>query len=288
MDYILHLAILVTIFSILAMSLNYVAGFSGILSLSHATFYGIGAYATAILTTQNGFSFVPSLLVGLCVTAFVSYLVSFPILKMKEDSLVLVSFGFSIIMYNVMLNWTHLTQGPLGIKGVMAPVILGVSFFDKPLFLGLLILIAVLTYFFFKRITCSPYGIIIKGIRENQMVASVNGHSVLRYQRSVFVIGAIFAALAGSFMATFLTFIEPKLFDLMPSVIILIMVILGGMASLRGSVLGALILILLPEVLRFIGLPDTYLAEVQQMIYGLVLILVMYLRPQGILGEYRI
>ncbi|MFH1410340.1 MAG: branched-chain amino acid ABC transporter permease [Patescibacteria group bacterium] len=134
MEYILHLAIVVTIFSILAMSLNYVAGYTGILSLSHATFYGIGAYATAILTTQHGFSFVPSVMVGMVLAAVIAYLASFPILKLKEDSLVLVSFGFSIIMFNVMLNWTDLTKGPLGIKGIAAPEIFGLSFFSKPLF----------------------------------------------------------------------------------------------------------------------------------------------------------
>ena len=288
MDYILHIAILITIFSILSMSLNYVAGYMGILSLSHATFYGIGAYSTAILTTQHGFSFVPSVLVGMLLTALIAYLASFPILKLKEDSLVLVSFGFSVIMFNVMLNWTNLTKGPLGIKGIMAPDILGLNFFSKPLFFALVLLVAVITYFFFRRITSSPYVIIMKGIRENQMVAAVNGHNVLRYQRSVFVVGAIFAAIAGSFTATFLTFIEPKLFELMPSMLILIMVILGGMASLRGSILGAFLLILLPEVLRFMGLSSSILAEVQQMVYGLVLILVMYLRPQGLLGEYKI
>lgn len=288
MDYILHLAIVVTIFSILAMSLNYVAGYTGILSLSHATFYGIGAYTTAILTTQHGFTFLPSVLVGALLTAIIAYLASFPILKLKNDSLVLVSFGFSIIMYNVMLNWSSLTKGPLGIKGILAPNILGLSFFYKPYFFVLVLLVAIFTYFFLRRITSTPYGIIIKGIRENQTVAAVNGHNVLRYQRSVFVVGAMFAALAGCFIATFLSFIEPKLFELMPSVLILIMVILGGMASLKGSLLGALILILLPELLRFIGLPPSILAEVQQMIYGLILILVMYLRPQGILGEYKI
>lgn len=288
MEYVLHLAILVTIWSILAMSLNYVAGYTGILSLSHATFYGIGAYATAILTTQYGFTFVPSVLVGIVLTAIIAYIASFPILKLKEDALVLVSFGFAIIMFNVMLNWQGLTKGALGIKGILAPTIFGVSFFAKPMFLALVLLAAIATYFFFKRITSTPYGIIMKGIRENQTVAGVNGHNVLRYQRSVFAVGAMFAALAGSFTATFLAFIEPKLFELMPSVTMLIMVIVGGMASLRGSILGAALIMLLPEVLRFLGLPPSILAEVQQILYGVILILVLYFRPQGILGEYKI
>ncbi len=288
MDYLLHLAIVSAIFSILALSLNYIAGFSGILSLSHATFYGIGEYSTAILTTQHDFNFIPSVLSGLILSGLIAYLASFPILKLQNDSLVLVSFGFSIIAFNIMLNWNGLTNGPLGIKGIQAPNILGVSFFEKPYFFGLVFITAILTYFFFKKIVSSPYGIIIKGIRENPTVTAVNGHNVLRYQRSVFVTGAIFAAIAGSFTATFLTFIEPKLFELMPSLLILIMVILGGLASLKGSILGATILILLPEALRFIGLPNQYLAESQQIIYGLSLILIMYLRPQGLLGKYKI
>lgn len=288
MDYILHLAIIVSIFSILSISLNYIAGFTGILSLSHATFYGVGAYTTAILTTQYGFGFLPTVGIGIVITALVAWLASFPILKMKEDSLVLVSFGFAIIAYNIMLNWGSLTRGPLGIKGIKAPEIFGLSFFHKPLFLILVLGVAVITYLFFRHITKTPYGTIIKGVRENTTVASVNGHNFRRYQRSVFVLGALFASVAGSLMATYLMFIEPKLFELMPSVLILIMVILGGMGSLKGSVLGAVILILVPELLRFIGLPHEYLAESQQMIYGLVLVAIMFLRPQGLLGEYKI
>lgn len=288
MDYILHLAIIISIHSILAISLNYIAGYTGILSLSHATFYGVGAYTTAILTTQYGLSFLPTVSIGIVVTGLVAWLASFPILKMKEDSLVLVSFGFAIIAYNVMLNWSSLTKGPLGIKGIQAPNIFGLSFFHKPLFLALVVVMAVITYLFFRHITRTPYGTIIKGVRENTTVASVDGHNYRRYQRSVFVFGALFASVAGSLMATYLMFIEPKLFDLMPSVLILIMVILGGMGSLKGSVLGAIILILVPELLRFIGLPHQYLAESQQMIYGLVLVLIMFLRPQGLLGEYKI
>lgn len=288
MDYILHLSIIVAIHSILAISLNYIAGFAGILSLSHATFYGVGAYTTAILTTQYGFTFIPSLLVGIMITTFISWLASFPILKLKDDSLVLVSFGFAIIAYNILLNWTSLTNGPLGIKGVLAPTIFDFSFFQKPYFLALCLLLLIVTYLFFSHIVKTPYGTVIKGVRENAKVTSVNGHAVKSYQRSVFVLGALFASMAGSLIATYLSFIEPKLFDLMPSVLLLIMVILGGMANLKGSILGAFILVVIPELLRFIGLPHQYLAEIQQMIYGLVLIAVMFWRPQGLMGEYKI
>ncbi|MBU0727982.1 branched-chain amino acid ABC transporter permease [Patescibacteria group bacterium] len=288
MDYILHLLIIICIFSILTVSLNYIAGFAGIISFSHATFYGVGAYTTAILTVDHGFSFLPTVAMGMAVTALVAWLASFPILKLKTDALMLVSFGFAIIAYNIMLNWQSLTKGPLGIKGVMAPSIFGFSFFEKPVFLALVLLVALVTFLFFRRITKSPYGTIIKGIRENPIVTRVNGHSTLRYQRSVFVLGAVFASIAGSLMASYLTFIEPKLFDLMPSVFLVIMIIVGGMASLKGSVLGAIILLLIPEILRFVGIPHSILGETQQMIYGLLLVLMMTLRPKGLIGEYKI
>lgn len=288
MDYILHLSIVVAIHSILTISLNYIAGYIGILSLSHATFYGVGAYTTAILTTQYGLTFLPSLAIGVILTGIIAWLASFPILRLKDDALVLVSFGFAIIMFNLMLNWTSLTKGPLGIKGVSAPTIFGYSFFQKPLFLLLVMVFLVFTFLIFSHIVRTPYGNIIKGIRENEKIASSSGYHVKSYQRSVFVFGALFAGMAGSFIATYLTFIEPKLFELMPSMLLLIMVILGGMANLKGSVLGAFLLILIPEILRFIGLPHQYLAEIQQMIYGLILITIMFWRPQGLIGEYKI
>lgn len=288
MDLILHLAIVISIFSVLTVSLNYVAGYTGILSLSHATFYGVGAYSTAILTTQQGWNFFPSILAGMLLTAVVAFLASIPILKLKDDALVLVSFGFALIGFEVMLNWSSLTKGPLGIKGIQAPSLFGFSFFQKPLFLALILLVLLLTYLFFRHIVRTPYGTIIKGIRENPIVASVNGHTVIGYQRSVFVLAAVFAAVAGSFTAANLAFIEPKLFELMPSMLLLIMIIVGGMGSFKGSVLGAFLLILIPELLRYVGLPSDFLAEAQQIIYGLILVAMMFLRPQGLVGEYKI
>ncbi|MFH1012652.1 MAG: branched-chain amino acid ABC transporter permease [Candidatus Peregrinibacteria bacterium] len=289
MDYIFHLLIAISIYGILAVSLNYVAGYTGILSLSHATFYGIGAYATAILTQSHGFGFISSLLIGVAATAIIAWLASYPLLKMKGDAFLLVSLGFAIIMYNVMLNWDGLTHGPLGIKGVMAPTIFGISFSSKPAFFALILGALALTYLFFQFIVRSPYGTIIKGIRENPTVTSVNGHPVLGYQRSVFVLGAIFAAIAGSFAATFFQFIEPKLFNLMPySVLILIMVILGGLGNMKGAIIGAAILILVPEFLRFAGFPHAIIGELQQIVYGCILVTLMYFRPEGLFGEYKI
>lgn len=289
MDFILHLLIIICIFGILSISLNYIAGYTGIISMNHATFYGVGAYAAAILTKTFGWTFFPSLAVGILASAVIAWLASFPLLKLKDDAFILVSLGFAIIGYNIFLNWTSITNGPLGIKGILAPTLFGYSFFAKPAFFALVLIALILTYLFFNHIVKSPYGNIMKGIRENPTVTEVNGHSVLGYQRSVFIVGSIFAAIAGAFAATFLTFIEPKLFNLMPnSILVLIMVILGGLGNNKGSVVGAALLILLPEVLRFAGFPHSIIGELQQIVYGLLLVLLMFYRPQGLFGEYKI
>ncbi|QQR83267.1 branched-chain amino acid ABC transporter permease [Candidatus Peregrinibacteria bacterium] len=284
MDFILQVLIIIGIHSILTMSLNYVAGFTGLMSINHAAFYGMGAYATAILSTQYDWNFFLTIPVGIVIAGIVAWLVSFPMLKMKEDSFVLVSLGFAIIMFNIMQNWTDLTKGPLGIKGVQAPMLGDFSFFAKPLFLVLVIVAAALTYWFLNRILKTPYGTILKGARENETVARVNGHNVVSYQRSAFVVGAIFAAIAGAFIASFISFVNPKAFELIISVYLLIMIILGGMASLPGSILGAFIMLTSLEVLRFAGVS----AEWQQILYGFILIVIMFFRPQGILGKYKI
>jgi len=289
MGYLLANSILIAIYSILALSLNYITGYTGLLSLSHAAFFGIGAYTTAILTSQYDYSFITATLGAVAVTAIVASLASTFILKLKDDSLMLVSFGFSIIVYNILLNWTSLTNGALGIKGIPTPIIFGVDFFDRYLFLGLAIVIATFTYLIFNKIVKSPYGRILKGIRENETVMQNSGHNTSKYKHSAFILGSTFAALAGSLIATNSPYtIMPNAFELMESVLILIIIITGGLANMRGAILGTIIILIFPEVLKFTGIPQSIMAETRQILYGVLLIVLMYYRPQGVLGKYKV
>lgn len=288
LPYLIHLAILILIYAILAISLNYIAGYTGITSFSQAAFLGIGAYTYAILTTTYQLNFFLASIFGVILALVISYLFSFPLLRTRKDSLVLVSIGFSIIVYNIFLNFTTLTGGALGIKSIPRPLFLNLDFSSNQYFL-LLTLIAYTTIFFiFWKIVSSPYGTIIKGIRENDLVMEHHGYSVSSYKRSVFMLGSSFAALAGSLYASYFKFIEPNSFDLMTSVLILIMVIVGGMGNIKGSIFGAFLVIIFPEILRFVGLPTEIIAEAREILYGLMLILIIYYRPQGLLGEYKI
>jgi branched-chain amino acid transport system permease protein len=145
-----------------------------------------------------------------------------------------------------------------------------------------------LTAFVIGRVVNSPFGRILRGIREDEIATAAMGKDVNRHKVLVFMIGAFFAGIAGSLYAHYITFIDPSSFAIMESIMILLMVVFGGMGSIRGSFVGAAILVILPELLRFIGMPSSIAAPMRQMIYGLLLIILMLKRPQGILGKYRL
>lgn len=288
MDYVLHILILSGIYSVAALGLNYASGYTGLISLNHGAFMGVGAYTLAFCTKILGWGFSESFLLAGLVTGLVAWLISFPLLKLKGDSFVLVSFGFTFIAYNVFLNWKTVTNGAVGMKGIGGP-----EFFPELLsynFWYLILVLAVLLFslWLVRKIVRSSYGVIIKATRENQKVTQIAGHSTQSYRRSVFVVSGVITGFAGALLASYISAIDPQLFQYHLSVLLLVMVILGGLASLRGSIVGAILLILLPEVLRFVGFPGSIIAESRQIAYGLILILLMVYRPQGLFGKYKI
>lgn len=249
---------------------------------------GIGAYAAAVLMRTYDYSFPAAFLAAAALTAFIAFVVSIPLLKLRDDAFILASFGFSFIAFNVFLNWQSVTNGAIGMKGIPLPAF--TQLFERPKLAFLLLILSVLIFslWLLKRILDSSYGVIIRATRENQRVTQVAGHDTDAYRRSVFVLSSIFASFAGTFLASHISAIDPLLFYYPLSVLLLVMAILGGLASLKGSVIGATLLILLPEALRFLGLPNSILAQSQQICYGLILMLLMYYRPKGLFGTYKI
>ena len=288
MEYLIHLAILGSIYVILGLSLNLVVGYTGLLSITQAAFYGIGAYATAILISSYNVNFFLSVVFGIVITAVISLLIGYVLSKFKGDYYALGSFGFNTIVFSIFLNWQGLTRGPLGIPGIDRPNLFGFSFSDNLSFLILVALVAVIIFYISKLITSSSFGRVLKAIREDEQAIQIFGYKTHQYKLAIFVIGAAMASIAGSFFASYITFIDPSTFTINESIFILSIIILGGLANLRGSVLGALFLILLPEVLRFVGFPSDIAAQMRQVTYGLLLILLMMYRPQGLLGEYKL
>lgn len=287
MNYVLHILVMINIYLILALSLNVLVGYTGLLSICHAAFYGIGAYIATLLMVKLGFNFFPALLLGVLGAMVLSLPVAIPALRLKGDYFVLASLGFQIIAYSVLYNWVGLTRGPYGIPGIPRPEILGWQISTIPLYFVLTLLFALLCLFIFWRITSSPFGRVLKAIREDEIAAEALGKNITNFKVAAFAIAAGVAAISGALYAGYVTYIDPTSFNLEESIFILSVVIIGGTGNLKGSVVGAISLVILPEALRFVGIPDTVAPNVRQMIYGGLLVGLMFFRPQGIVGEYQ-
>jgi len=286
-EYILHILVITGIYIILTLSLNLVVGYTGLASLGHAAFSCVGAYTSSLLVLNFGLSPWLGLLIGACVAALLGIVIGFPSLRLKGDYLALATFGFGVIIYSIAKNWVSLTRGPMGLPGIPGFSVFGFQLSEIWSYLILVGLFVLLTFFIIRRVVNSPFGKILTGIREDEIATQAMGKNVDRHKIIVFVIGAFFAGIAGSLYAHYITFIDPSSFTVMESITILLMVVFGGMGSLVGSFIGASILVIFPEVLRFLGLPSSIAAPLRQMIYGFLLIVLMLKRPQGILGRYR-
>lgn len=288
MEYILHLGVLFAIYAGLAISLDLIVGYTGLLSVTHAAFYGIGAYATAILMTGYGVNFFVSVFAGIVCAAVAALLIGAVMSRFKDDYYALVSLGFNIIVFSIFLNWQDLTRGPLGIPGIGKPVLFSMTISSTGQFLALSVVVMSLVYLTARFIVNSSFGRVLKAIREDEKAIAVFGYNTSVYKLVIFIISASLAAVAGSLFASYITFIDPSTFTLNESIFILAMIILGGLSNIRGAVLGALFLILLPEILRFVGFPTDIAAQMRQVVYGALLIVLMLYRPQGMLGEFKL
>ena len=287
MEYLLHILIIAGIYIILTLSLNLIVGYTGLPALGHAAFSCVGAYTSSLLALNLGFSPWIGLLIGACVAVLFGIVIGYPSLRLKGDYLALATFGFGVIVYSIAKNWVSLTRGPMGLPGIPRFSILG--FFFDPLWSYLLLVgvFVLITIFVLRRVVDSPFGRVLRSIREDEIASEALGKDTARYKLLVFMIGAFFAGIAGSLYAHYITFIDPSSFTVMESITILLMVIFGGMGNIKGSIVGATVLVVFPELLRFLGMPSSIEAPTRQMIYGLLLVGLMIKRPQGLLGRYR-
>lgn len=288
MEYLIHIAIIFTIYGILALSLDLVVGYTGLLSAAHAALYGIGAYTVAILATKFGVSFFVGTLIGMVVSAIAALVIGIAVSRFRDDFYVLATLGMTVIVGNLFLNLQSITRGPLGIPGIPRPHIGSFIFSENSYFLILGLIALALVYLFCEWLTSSSFGRVLKAVREDEQALQVFGYKTHYYKLIIFMIGGALAALAGGLYASYITFIDPYTFSVAESVLMIAIVILGGLSNNRGAILGALILVLLPEVLRFVGFPNDIAAQMRQVIYGLMLVVLMIYRPQGMIGEYKL
>jgi branched-chain amino acid transport system permease protein len=279
-NYVQRLVIMVGVYSILALSLNLVAGYTGQLSIGHAAFYGIGAYVSAILSIEMHIPFWFALPIAGVVAAALGLVVGIPSLRLRGDYLAIVTIAFGEVIRLIFLNWVGVTRGPMGIPGIPKPSLFGVVLRDNASFYYLMLVLLGFTIFVVYRIVNSRLGRALVAIRDDEVAARATGIDITRLKVLVFVVGAFFAGIAGSYYAHFMTYINPDNFIYMESVTILCMVVLGGIGSIPGSILGAAILTLAPELLR-------NAIQFRMVLFGATMVLLMLFRPQGFLGLAR-
>lgn len=285
MDYVLYVLSLVAVYGILAVSLNLVLGYTGILSVAHAAFMGIGAYATALLLTGWGFNFFVTLPVGLAVAGVVGAALAASTLRLRGDYYIIGSFGFQVIIYNVFLNWIDLTKGPFGIRNIPKPAAFGIAFGDPARYAALTLVFLAAVVWVARRVGESPYGKVLRAIREDEAGAASIGKNVRRYKISIFVVSSMLASLGGALYAGLISYVDPFAFTVHESIFLQALVIVGGAGNVYGSVVGAAVLITIPEMLRFFDVPTTVASPIREILYGALMILFLRFRPKGLLPE---
>ncbi|MBR9692752.1 branched-chain amino acid ABC transporter permease [Candidatus Woesearchaeota archaeon] len=283
--YLLHLFIIACLYVILTTSLNLAIGYTGLLNLGHIAFYAIGAYTSSLLALNFGVPFWIGALAGATLAAIVGYLLSYPTIKLKGDYLALGTLGFSIIVESVLKNWVSLTRGPLGLPGIPKPSIFGFAIDTIPKYALFGLILAVLVYIVLEIVVRSPFGRVLQAIRDDEMAAKTLGKDTFNAKAKALALSAFIAAIGGSYYAHYVTFIDPTFFSILETILIFSMVIVGGTASMLGSVAGAVLLTLLPEPLRFLPFPSSIIGGMRQALYALLLVLVIRWRPQGLIGE---
>jgi len=271
------------IYVMLGLGLNIVVGLAGLLDLGYVAFYAVGAYAYALLNYHFGLSFWILLPVGGALGALFGILLGFPVLRLRGDYLAIVTLGFGEIIRLILENWNEFSFGPSGISNIPRPSLFGMdlSFHGSTIFVYyIMIALCIFTVFVVNRLQDSRIGRAWIALREDEVACQAMGIDKARTKLTAFALGATWAGMGGVMFAAKTTFVNPASFTIWESIIILCIVVLGGMGSVIGVIIGALVLILLPEYLRAFS-------EYRMLIFGILLVVMMVFRPGGIVSDVR-
>jgi branched-chain amino acid transport system permease protein len=298
MNYLLHLLIYFNLYVILALSLNLVVGYCGLLTLAHSAYFAIGAYTYALATLKLGLGFVPALGLAMGIAMILSLAVSLPAWRLRGDFFVMLTLAVQALILSLCHNWFspqaelgtwgNLTNGPFGISGVPKPAILGSKFATIGSISALSSVLAVLAAGLVWILVSSPWGRLLKAIRDDELAARNLGKNSRLAKVQAFAIACALASVAGVIYCSYVSYIDPSAASIDESILLLSMVLVGGVGNFRGPLVGAFVLLAIPELLRFAQLPDVMAANLRLLAYGWLLVLMAHFRPQGLAGEYRL
>jgi branched-chain amino acid transport system permease protein len=272
--YTLHILISCFIYACLTLSLNLIIGWSGQFSLGHVCFFGMGAYITTLLTINFGINFFFSWIIGVLFTAGFAALLCYPTLKLRGDYIAVVTLGFGEVFRLFLTNAVGLTRGPAGIPSIPKPILFGIEISGKTMFYYFALILLLGFIIFMKRFNNSGFGMAMMTVNEDDIAATAIGLNPRRYKMAAFAIGGGMAALVGGFYAVYMGMIAPTSFSYAESIKMVSMTVLGGLASIPGSILGAFLLTALPEALRGFS-------EYRMVLYGAAMVIMMIFKPDG-------
>jgi branched-chain amino acid transport system permease protein len=281
-NYYLHLMVMWGIYAILTLSLNVVIGFAGLLSLGQAACLGFGAYASAIAVERYELPFLAALVIAAIVPLVVGLILALPFMRLRLRGIYLgmATFAFGEIAFLIFRNWEAMTGGSLGMSAIPSPVIFGYEFFSQRSYVYLVVAALLVVITLVLRLVNTAPGQVLLAIREDELAAEAVGIPTMRFQVAAFGLGAAIAGIAGSLFAHYVTYLSPENFTSSISILVLTMLIVGGRGNVLGSLVGAALLVALPEALRLVP-------EIRILAYGGLLMLMATMRPQGILGNLR-
>ena len=269
---------LIFIYSLLTMGLMIITGYSGMLNMGHAAFYGVGAYTSAILALRFEQPYWVCILVAMLFTGLVGFLIAFPCLRVTTDFLSLITIAFGEVFLTIAMNWVEVTRGPMGLPSIPKPTFGNLVIDSRLEEYYYFLIIAVIVYLALRNILNSRVGRTLKAIRDDEICARAQGINVRYYKVLAFVLGTLPAGIAGSLIGGYIEFVGHAMFKFEASLLLMNMVILGGLGSLSGAVVGAAIFLGLTEIIR-------PLAVYRVGVGGAIMIFLMLFRPQGIMGS---
>jgi len=285
-EYLAHILNLAFTFVALTISLNLILGYGGMASMAHGAFFCIGGYISAMATMHWGCSFFLSVVLAVIATSVLGGALAAPFIRVQEEYLILFTIAFQMVVFYLMLSLYNITGGDSGIFGVPPVEIFGFVADTPGKFLPIMTVFMIIVFYVSMKVTNSPIGRVLKGIREDDMAVASLGKNVIKFKVIIFMVGTGIAAGIGGIFAHYTEFISPSIGNLDQSILIIAMVVLGGSANLWGSALGACLLIIIPEILNFLPGATDIIVPLRGFIYGVLLILFMRFRPEGLLPEY--
>jgi len=291
------LLIYLDIYVVVAISLNLVVGYCGLLTLAHSGYFAIGGYAYALVTLRLGWGFIPAVLFGMVAAAVLSLFVSLATWRLKGDFFVMASLAVQALILSAANNWfdssapvgtwRNLANGPFGISAIPKPAIAGIQFDTIGGIATVSTVLAGLCVLVTWNLLTSPWGRVLQSVRDDELAARGLGKNSRLLKVEVFAVASGMVAIAGAIYASYVGYIDPSLASTDFSILMLCMVVIGGAANFRGPLVGAAVLLAIPEFLRFIKIPDAMAGQLRLMAFGFLLVLLMHLRPQGLAGRYR-